>query len=47
MGSTLTLGIAFVYLYVAAEHFWRGHYGFAVTFLGFATGNLGMYLVSK
>ena len=47
MSSTLTLGIAVAYLYVAAEHAWRGQYGFAVTFFGFATGNLGMYLVAK
>jgi hypothetical protein len=47
MGSTLTLGVAVVYLYIAAEHAWLGNYGFAVTFLGFATGNFGMYLVAK
>jgi hypothetical protein len=47
MGSTLTLCIGVVYLYVAAEHLIKGNYSFAVTFFGFAVGNFGMYLESK
>jgi hypothetical protein len=47
MGSWLTLGIAVIYLCVAGEHLWRGNYGLAITFLGFAIGNIGMAHVSR
>jgi len=47
MNHWLTLGIAVIYLYVAAEHLWRGNYGMAITFTGFAIGNIGMAYVSR
>jgi hypothetical protein len=47
MSGWLTLSIAVVYLYAAAEHLWRGNHGFALMFLGFSIGNVGMYYASR
>lgn len=47
MSGWLTISIAVVYLYTAADHLVRGNYGFAVMFLGFSIGNIGVYCVSK
>ena len=47
MSNWLTLGVALIYLYVAVEHLLRANYGLAITFFGFAIGNVGMAIVAR
>ena len=44
MASWLIATIGFVYLLVAFDLFVKGQVGLAIAFLGYALGNVGLYM---
>jgi len=47
MAHWMIAGVGCVYLYVAFDLMAQGKTGLAITFVGYALGNLGLYMVSK
>jgi hypothetical protein len=47
MSSWLIAIIGFVYLLVAADLFRKGQIGLGIAFLGYALGNVGLFLEAK
>lgn len=47
MAPWLILATGLVYAYVAAELYWTGKNGMALTFLGYFLGNVGLYMAAK
>lgn len=47
MSSTLIAAVGFVYLLTAASLFIEGKAGLAIAFIGYAIGNLGLYLAAR
>ena len=47
MSGSFLLVVSAIYVYVAAEQYWKGNIGISVAFFGYAVSNLGMYSVSK
>jgi hypothetical protein len=47
MSSWLIATIGVVYLFVAVDLFIKGQVGLGIAFIGYALGNVGLYLVSK
>ncbi len=47
MAPWLILLIGVVYLYVAADLFYTGKHGLSLCFIGYALGNVGLYLAAK
>jgi hypothetical protein len=47
MSSTTILLIGFVYLYISADKIYRGDMGLGIAFLGYAIGNVGLFLAAK
>jgi hypothetical protein len=47
MSSTLIAIIGGVYAVVAADLLWRGNIGLGIAFIGYAIGNVGLYLAAK
>jgi len=47
MSATLIAIIGVVYAVVAADLLWRGNLGLGIAFIGYAIGNVGLYLAAK
>lgn len=47
MSANLIAFIGVVYLAVAADLFLKSNIGLAVAFLGYALGNVGLYIAAK
>lgn len=47
MSSWLIIAIGFVYLYISIEQLYRGNTGMAITYFGYAFGNVGLYMLAK
>lgn len=46
MSKWLIAGIGVVYLAIALEQYLKGNVGTAVTFAGYAIGNVGLFMVA-
>jgi hypothetical protein len=44
MSANLIAMIGLVYAYISVELLWKGNYGLSIAFLGYAIGNVGLYL---
>lgn len=47
MSSWLIAIIGFVYLAVAGDLLYKGQVGLGIAFLGYALGNVGLYIAAK
>jgi len=47
VSSWLIVTIGFVYLYISIEQLYRGNTGMAITYFGYALGNVGLYMLAK
>jgi hypothetical protein len=47
MSSTTILIIGAVYLYIACDKAYRGELGLGIAFLGYAIGNVGLYIAGN
>lgn len=47
MSGWLIAAIGLVYLYIAGEQAWRGNLPMAITYAGYALGNVGLCLAVK
>lgn len=46
MSKLLIAGIGLVYLAISVEQYIKGNVGTAITFAGYAIGNVGLYMVA-
>lgn len=46
MSAWLIAIIGCVYLYISLEQAFKGNYGMAITYFGYAFGNVGLYLLA-
>jgi uncharacterized membrane protein len=46
MSGPLIALTGLVYAWVAAEQFWRGNYGMATAYSGYAFANVGMWMLA-
>lgn len=46
MGKTLIAIVGIVYAGIALEQYIKGNPGIAISFLGYAIGNIGLYMVA-
>jgi hypothetical protein len=46
MSGNLIAITGLIYLYVAAEQAYRGNIGLAIAYAGYASANVGLYLVA-
>lgn len=46
MSGSLIAITGLIYLYVAAEQAWRGNVGLAIAYAGYASANVGLYMVA-
>jgi hypothetical protein len=44
MSANAIAFIGLVYTYVAGELIWKGNTGLGIAFLGYAIGNIGLYM---
>ena len=47
MSGWLIATIGIVYLYISLEQLYRGNTGMAITYFGYALGNVGLYMLAK
>lgn len=47
MAAWLIAVIGVVYAYVAAEFLWHGNIGLGIAFLGYALGNVGLFIAAR
>jgi len=47
VSSWLIIAIGIVYLYISLEQLYRGNTGMAITYFGYAFGNVGLYMLAK
>jgi len=47
VSSWLIVGIGFVYLYISIDQWLKGNTGMAITYFGYALGNVGLYMLAK
>jgi len=47
MSSWLIIVTGLIYAYISAEQGFKGNIGLAVTYFGYAIGNIGLYLMAK
>jgi hypothetical protein len=46
MSSWLIIVTGVIYAYIAGEQLFKGNTGLAVTYFGYALGNVGLYLIA-
>jgi len=46
MSSWLIVLTGAIYAYIAGEQFFKGNPGLAVTYFGYALGNVGLYMIA-
>jgi len=46
MSSWLIVVTGLIYLYIAIEQAVKGNHGMAITYFGYAFGNIGLYLLA-
>jgi hypothetical protein len=47
MSSWLIIVTGLIYAYISAEQGFKGNTGLAITYFGYALGNVGLYLMAK
>ena len=47
MSSWLIIVTGLIYAYIAGEQGFKGNIGLAVTYFGYALGNVGLYMMAK
>jgi hypothetical protein len=47
MSAWLIAGIGLVYFYIGCDLLFKGNTGLAISFFGYALGNVGLYIVAK
>lgn len=47
MSAWLIAAVGVAYAYVSGESFWKGNPGMGVAYLGYAIGNVGLYMLAK
>jgi hypothetical protein len=47
MSGWLIVIVGLVYLYIALEQMYKGNTGMAITYFGYALGNVGLYMLAK
>ena len=47
MSHFLIAFVGFIYLYIAIEQYIKGNVGTAVTYFGYALGNVGLYMLAN
>lgn len=47
MSAWLIAGIGLVYFYIGCDLLFNGNTGLAISFFGYALGNVGLYIVAK
>ena len=47
MAAWLIAVIGVVYTYVALEFLWHGNWGLGIAFLGYALGNVGLFIAAR
>lgn len=47
MSAWLIAFTGFVYLYVACEQAYKGNTGMFITYLGYASANIGLYILAS
>ena len=47
MSSWLIIVTGLIYAYISIEQGFKGNFGLAVTYFGYAIGNIGLYLMAR
>ena len=47
MSSWLIVLTGLIYAYIAFDQYIKGNIGMAVTYFGYALGNVGLYMIAK
>jgi predicted hydrocarbon binding protein len=47
MSSWLIVLTGLIYAYIAIDQYIKGNSGMAITYFGYALGNVGLYMMSK
>ena len=46
MSGWLIILVGVIYAYIGAEQLFKGNIGLAVTYFGYALGNVGLYIIA-
>lgn len=47
MSAWLIACVGFVYFYIGCDLLYKGNVGLAISFFGYALGNVGLYIVAR